>query len=93
MWQYVLCEKITFFEVRISAEDEGPHSHIHISFKFCTHLLRIPNDRTPATRSRQSDSTPKMWLEPKVGVYVDQLRAAAAPYLSQITSKAKPKAE
>ena len=35
----------------------------------------------------------KMWLEPKVGVYVDQLRAAAAPYLSQITSKAKPKAE
>ena len=35
----------------------------------------------------------KMWLEPKVGVYVDQLRAAAAPYLSQITSKAKAKAE
>jgi GTPase SAR1 family protein len=35
----------------------------------------------------------KMWLEPKVGVYVDQLHAAAAPYLSQITSKAKPKAE
>jgi hypothetical protein len=47
----MLCKEIALVEMRVAAEDEGAHAHVHVAVEFSEDLIGIANDGAGAAAS------------------------------------------
>ena len=63
----MLGKEITLIQMRVAAEDEGAHAHVHVAVQFGKDLSGIADDGAGAAATREADAAPEMRLEVEIG--------------------------